>query len=55
MTNNSEEKMNKCKHLWVNIDGCLLCPANWKELNKEGFYFQAVNAPLHKESPCQKR
>lgn len=34
-----------CKHLWVNQDGCLLCPATWDEMNKEGYVFKTVDAP----------
>ncbi len=31
-----------CAHKFVNaVDGCLICGDNWKQLNKQGYYFKA--------------
>lgn len=34
-----------CKHLWVNQEGCLLCPATWEQMNKEGYVFKEMALP----------
>lgn len=39
----ASDKLKKCKHLWVNQEGCLLCSANWEQMNKEGYVFVPVN------------
>lgn len=36
-----------CNHKWVNMEGCLLCGKGWEALNKEGYFFKAVDSPKY--------
>jgi len=37
--------VSECKHLWCNVEGCLLCGKGWDDLNEDGYYFQIIQPP----------
>ena len=38
-------KMMKCKHRWCNFEGCLICGASPKEMEKLGYNLRLTQAP----------